>query len=219
MFTLSRQLRHGTCLALLTLTLPIVAQEGTASRGTASKGTASSGTASADTRTQSAATAPQGQAEAAQPATTRTQAGPVLRQVNPENLEGDAPTERFGDIEARPPAPLGGVYHVPVDFLIDKPVVNQAGLPIGEVEEVVVNTAGTQGGLVVSTGDRVGIGGSWVLAPAEEIELVGESLVWNTSSSLEELRYSQQFVPEDFETVEDNYETLGEAVNAALAAQ
>lgn len=88
-----------------------------------------------------------------------------------------------------------------VDSLQGRPVENAEGQEIGDVEDVVINGQNGQVGLVISSGGMLGIGSSEILAPVEEITFSDERLVWNTSRSKKELRNSEQYNAEGFNSI------------------
>lgn len=101
--------------------------------------------------------------------------------------------------------------NISLDDLEDRQVVNLQGEDLGEVEDVVRATNGTQTGLVL------GVGGFWdmfdkhVFVPLEELRLQGDQLVWQTDMDSKAVQDASQYGYQ-----EENYISLVEEYQAGL---
>lgn len=107
--------------------------------------------------------------------------------------------------------------HEPISSLTDRRLRTTEGDKIGKVDDVVVNRTNGEVGLVVSSGGVLGIGERQFLAPIEELSLVDDELIWNTTLSKKELRESHNYQPDDFVVITEQYETLGELQPGGLS--
>lgn len=125
-----------------------------------------------------------------------------------DNTEADAQAERQTGAQ--------DLQTVAIETLQKKTVKNSAGEELGEVKNVVVNREKGEVGLVVTSGGVMGIGSKKLLAPAEELSLSEDELVWDTSKSSKELKESAKYQPEGYTEVSDQYETIEEVRQAGL---
>lgn len=87
---------------------------------------------------------------------------------------------------------------VSIESLVDTPVVNAAGEQLGEVREVVINSDSGDVGLVLSTA-----GDKQVLAPVEQISVMGDELVWQTTLDAEAIQESEEYSAQSFHRLSD----------------
>lgn len=102
-----------------------------------------------------------------------------------------------------------------LDELEGKEVVTAAGESLGSVEDVVASRQGDEAGFVVSVGGFLGIGASEVFVPADEVEIQGDRIVWQTSQSSRAIRRSQEYQADQYQSVTDRYNTLQEVQESA----
>lgn len=100
--------------------------------------------------------------------------------------------------------------YAPLSSLQKKTVTNSAGEELGEVRDVVVNRERGEVGLVVSSGGVLGIGSKKILAPADELSLEEDNLVWQTEQSSDELKESAKYRSEGYEEVSNQYGNIDE---------
>lgn len=104
----------------------------------------------------------------------------------------------------------GDLRYAPLSSLQKKTVTNSAGEELGEVRDVVVNRERGEVGLVVSSGGVMGIGSKKILAPADELSLEEDNLVWQTEQSSEQLKESAKYRSEGYEEVSKQYGNIDE---------
>ncbi len=112
------------------------------------------------------------------------------------------------------PRRIEGVYPLPIADLTDRHVVNAAGQMLGEVEVAVVNEASGEAGLVVSVGNLTGIAAAQVLAPADQLHLSGDILIWNTPHDADQIAEIQAYEAVDHREIVGSYDSLDDASRA-----
>lgn len=105
---------------------------------------------------------------------------------------------------------------VSIASLQKKTVKNSAGEDLGEVKEVVINRDRGEVGVVLTSGGVMGIGSKKLLAPADELSLSENELVWDTAKSSKELKESAKYQPDGYTEVSDEYDTIEEIRQAGL---
>lgn len=148
---------------------------------------------------------------------TVTQPGAPNQTQNPtDEAESEAPA--VAD-EASPDEPaatatarrMEGVYPLAIEELTDRHVVNSAGQMLGEVEVAVVNEASGEAGLVVSVGNLTGISSAQALAPADQLHLSGDVLIWQTPHSADQITEVRAYNAVDYREIVGSYDSLDEA--------
>ncbi len=146
-----------------------------------------------------------------------------VRQAEPEVTVNPAEPEvevvRLGadgeERETRQAQASQSLLQVSLDDLKDKTVVNNQGEELGDVDDVVVSREGNQRGFVVSVGGFLGIGENKVFVPADEVSVTTDNIIWETSRSKEQLEEASNYQEDRFESVSDQYETLGDLEGAS----
>ena len=96
-------------------------------------------------------------------------------------------------------------------------VENAQGEEIGDVDDVVVSRQGDEKGLVVSVGGFLGIGASEIFVPANEAEVQGDKIVWQTQESADRLKESSAYEEDRYEAVPDHVTSLSELESGSAA--
>jgi sporulation protein YlmC with PRC-barrel domain len=91
--------------------------------------------------------------------------------------------------------------NVPIDQLQGSTVTNLQGEEVGEVEDVVVSQQGENAALVVSTGGFLGIGGKEVILEAEQVEVSGDQIVWQSNEGQEALEQLPEYTERNYVSV------------------
>lgn len=120
--------------------------------------------------------------------------------------EGNA-SENASDAEEAPAAIVSvvAITEVPVvdvEQLIDTDVINQEGETIGDVEQVVTNPDGTIAGLIVGAGGVLGIGETDLFAPATELQVTPDGVLWQTRLDEDTLAEMPQYQAEEYSIAE-----------------
>lgn len=153
------------------------------------------------------------QAENGEPAVTQSDSG-AAEDAEMESDAGD-PSE-FNEASPTQPATVAprrmeGVYPMPIEDLTNRHVVNAAGQMLGLVEVAVVNESSGEAGLVVSVGNLTGTGGNQVLAPANQLHLSGDVLIWQTPHTADQLDKVQTYESAEYREIVGSYDSLDEA--------
>lgn len=147
-----------------------------------------------------------------QPATV--EAGSAYERENQNTDSQDSMAS--SNAERTPNSGAGELRYAPLSSLQKKTVTNSAGEELGEVRDVVINRERGEVGLVVSSGGVLGIGSKKILAPADELSLEEDSLVWQTEQSSEELKESAKYRSEGYEEVSKQYGNINEIRQADI---
>lgn len=162
-------------------------------------------------------------ADAPAPATDATVAAENEPATDAEVTTDEAPAEATGvasdvapeePVTAEIPRRVEGVYPLPIEDLTDRHVVNAAGQMLGEVEVAVVNEASGEAGLVVSVGNLTGVATAQALAPADQLNLSGDLLIWNTPHDPNQIAEVQAYEPADYREIVGSYNSLDDASRA-----
>lgn len=96
----------------------------------------------------------------------------------------------------------GGAQSQALQKLLGKPLVNQQGQELGEIENIVRDRQTQQLKAVVASGGFLGMGAKKVVVPLEQIEASGEQARMQSPMSQDELRQMAAYEEENFEAVE-----------------
>lgn len=77
------------------------------------------------------------------------------------------------------------------------PVQTAQGEELGEIDDIVMDDAGNTG-FVVSVGGFLGIGDTEILVPADEVEVRGDTIVWQTAMSRDQIEEQAQYDEQDY---------------------
>lgn len=110
------------------------------------------------------------------------------------------------------------LHRTPIESLQNKTVKNSAGEEIGEVKKVVANPERGEIGFIVTTGGVMGIGKKEMFAPADELSLSEDDIVWETNKDRSELKESAKYRSEGYVEVSDQFETLDQIRRAGLSS-
>lgn len=153
---------------------------------------------------------------AAAPPQTNQQSGDAMAGANqnqPSSTQANQSAPQIGqnqqanqgtDPNAEAPVIVNvvAITEVPVTDLEDRDVINFRGENLGEVEQVVTNPDGTISGLVVGVGGFWGIGDKDVFVPADEVQVSGDYVVWETYLDEDTLEDMPHYQLEEYSIVE-----------------
>lgn len=150
---------------------------------------------------------PQVEVKQADPEVTINSAEPEVEVVN---LDQNGEQKKTQNVQAS-----RDLMQVELDKLKEKTVVNAQGEELGGVDDIVMSRQGDQKGFVVSVGGILGIGDTQVFVPANEVKVTGDNIVWETSQSEDQIKKSSEYRADQFQSVSDQYNTLGELQSAS----
>jgi sporulation protein YlmC with PRC-barrel domain len=118
--------------------------------------------------------------------------------------EDDSGARADGEAAAGAPstANMESIAAPDANSLKGKSVKDQAGEDVGDVSDVVTDTAGQQRYAVISVGDFLGIGGKDVAVPFTELRLEGDNLVLMSQNTVDKLEQRPEYKEENFRPIE-----------------
>lgn len=105
----------------------------------------------------------------------------------------------------------------PISSLEEKTVTNAMGEEIGQVKNVVANPDKGEVGFVVSSGGIMGIGSKKILAPADELSLSENNIVWDTNKGKKELKQDAKYRSDEYVEISDQFGSINEFHQAGLS--
>ncbi len=160
-------------------------------------------------------------AETADPAEQRRldQATPRATSTS-TSLAGPAAMESQGALEAQEEAQAARadsgarqVYEVPIDALRAARVVDSAGEPVGDVEDVLIKRDGSDAGIIIYTQNEARPGGAYKFAPANELTFIDDAVIWDNGANAESISERSDFDVREYQTAPETNGTLRELVS------
>lgn len=152
----------------------------------------------------------------AEPEVTVKSAEPRVEIVN-KDADGEIKQEQQ-QAQSNQEIPAVSLMQAQLGDLRDTAVTNSAGDELGSVQDIVVSRDGERTGFVISVGGVLGVADKRVFIPADEAQLQGDSIVWQTAQNQEQIEASANYDPDKFYSVAEKDGSLEQAQQAVADA-